>query len=263
MSIDVEHVHHCKLRLCGFKNCKKRIIRQGRRERESFMANRQTFTLLFVAAITSISLYMVPVWAEKPGKLPMNCTSGEIAKWDGLVWVCDDLPGVDAGPKTVFVTSGVFTGDLQSPGVAPTGLRGGDEICQAAAEQGIVPPGTYIAWLSTPVKDAIDRLPPNPGGYFLPSLIKVADDKADLTDGSIQHAIDEDEFGIIISPVHVWTGTMGDGTSEGSNCLDWTDETAPLTFGSYGVNGRTDAFWTDVDDRFCDSANIHLYCFQR
>lgn len=81
----------------------------------------------------------------------------------------------DPNEKTVFVTSATFSGNLG-------GLTGADDKCQAAADgpASIVPPGTYIAWLSTSVKDAIDRLPANTSGYFLPSGKKVADSTTDV-----------------------------------------------------------------------------------
>ncbi len=139
-----------------------------------------------------------------------------------------------AGPKTVFVTSQTFHGDLRTQGGALTGLRGGDKICQAAAENGIVPPGTYIAWLSTSVKDAIDRLPANTSGYFLPSGRKVADSKSDVvscTDPAVPgkvlicpgRVIDEDELGGVGILGAVWTGTHSDGRASAATCTDWTD----------------------------------------
>jgi len=133
-----------------------------------------------------------------------------------------------AGPKTVFVTSQTFHGDLRTQGGALTGLRGGDEICQAAAENGIVPPGTYIAWLSTSVKDAIDRLPANTSGYFLPSGRKVADSATDLVSCTDEfhcprHAIDEDELGGVGVVGEVWTGSGRGGRASAATCNDWTD----------------------------------------
>ena len=148
----------------------------------------------------------------------LDCADDEIAKLDNGTWICaadDTGGGGGGGSKTVFVTSESFTADLRSEGMAPTGLRGGDEICQAAAENGIVPPGQYIALLSNSDKDAIDRLPANPDGYFLPNGVKVADDTAALFDTatvSLLAPIDIDEFGNDIGQEDVWTGTLVDGT---------------------------------------------------
>lgn len=98
----------------------------------------------------------------------LGCTTDQIAIFIGTEWVCSDAPDYGTGPKTVFLTSNTYNADLKSAGGALTGLRGADEICQAAAENGNVPPGTYIAWLSTSTKDAIDRLPDNFAGYMMP-----------------------------------------------------------------------------------------------
>lgn len=60
-------------------------------------------------------------------------------------------------------------------GMGGDGLTGADNLCQSAANRGIVPPGTYIVWLSTADKDVRDRLPPNEAGYFLPDGGRPAD----------------------------------------------------------------------------------------
>ena len=107
--------------------------------------------------------------------------------------------GGAAGSKTVFVTSLTFPADLKRFSHAGlSALRGADDICQAAAEHGVVPIGHYIAWLSTPFKDAIDRLPPNTSGYFLPSGVKVADDNSDLVscDAGVCEVVPENRTGV-------------------------------------------------------------------
>ena len=180
----------------------------------------------------------------------------------------DGAPGGSQGPKTVFVTSGLFTGDLKSQGGALTGLRGGDEICQAAAENGIVPPGTYIALLSTSTKDAIDRLPANPNGYFLSDGVKVADDKAGLfvdAPDTLLVPIDVDEFGIDFSGIdEVWTGSFGDMSPSGifwEACSDWTVSTMG-TVGSFGTTFVELSGWLGISLTGCDEFK-HLYCVQR
>jgi hypothetical protein len=183
------------------------------------------------------------------------------------------------GPKTVFVTSQTFHGDLRTQGGALTGLRGGDEICQAAAENGIVPPGTYIAWLSTSVKDAIDRLPANTSGYFLPSGRKVADSKSDvvsrtdLVDPANQpfrsgRVIDEDELGGVGILGAVWTGTHSDGRASAATCNDWTVGGAGgwVSVAEYGVwrrgiTGQPRGYVLDCGPGAAFEARI--YCFQR
>jgi hypothetical protein len=179
-----------------------------------------------------------------------------------------------AGPKTVFVTSQTFHGDLRTQGGALTGLRGGDEICQAAAENGIVPPGTYIAWLSTSVKDAIDRLPANTSGYFLPSGRKVADSTTDVVSCPDEgfcpgHVIDEDELGGGGILGAVWTGTGSGGRASAATCNDWTDGGGGggyVSRADYGVRSRNirGVYRGHVLDCSPGAAlEARIYCFQR
>ena len=221
------------------------------------------------------------------GSLP--CTDGEIAKFVNGAWECATENTAVDGKKYVFVTSQTYNGDLKTEGGALTGLRGGDAICQAAAENGSVPPGEYVAWLSTSTKDAKDRLLPAPGGYFLPDgTTKIADNLADLIDGSIDTSINMDEFGATPQPpdflIYTWTGTLNNGlrappsktmppapsTNPDASCGDWTIgapgerygvsgtavlNTAPPPFEPWSAPRETGAFR-------CATRN-HLYCFQR
>ncbi len=212
---------------------------------------------------------------------------GGLKALEERVWDCEHGTGGALGPcpgigsKTVFVTSGTFTGDLKTQGGALTGLRGGDEICQAAAEQGVVPPDTYIAWLSTSAKDAIDRLSDGATEYVLPSGIKVADGKADLVscpgDICLDHPISEDEFGIALvgADNFVWTGTTAAGTAKSAleECDGWSTD-AGGNFGSVGRTGDAGCgpgppvgvlcseIWTNDSFGAC-GGSFGLYCFQR
>jgi len=56
------------------------------------------------------------------------------------------IPNAGDGPKTVFVTSGSWNGDLKTAGNGIDGMSGADNLCQVAANRsGKVPPGNYIA----------------------------------------------------------------------------------------------------------------------
>ncbi len=173
------------------------------------------------------------------------------------------------GPKTIFVTSATFDGDLKSHAGALTGLRGGDEICQAAAEDGIVPPGTYIALLSTSDKDAIDRLPANPNGYFLPDGVEVAHDTVGLfvdAPDTLLVPVEVDEFGMDFDGTNeVWTGSFGSVSPSGTfsaACSDWTDSTT----GTVGISGSTFTEfppWLGTGGSESCNEFKHLYCVQR
>ena len=107
------------------------------------------------------------------------------------------------GPeKTVFVTNRAYDGNLG-------GLMGADDKCQAEADDpaSIVPPGTYLAWLSDGFNSPDTRFIKSVGPYILPDGTKVAEDFADLTDGSILHNIDSDPTGRRLGLQSFWTGT--------------------------------------------------------
>jgi hypothetical protein len=162
---------------------------------------------------------------------------------------------VDPPPPTgdvisVFVTGRRYPGDLR-------GLAGADRKCQRRAERAGLG-GTWTAWLSDSTADAIDRIPD--GQYQLIDGTQVANDKADLTDGFLNAAINLNEFGETQSGF-VWTGTQDDGTGTGNNCNDWTDSSTE----SGGDRGATDvrnSEWTllNADPAQC-SERYRLYCF--
>ncbi|MCP3974444.1 MAG: hypothetical protein GY720_08120, partial [bacterium] len=106
----------------------------------------------------------------------------------------------EAQDLRVFVTSTQQNGNLG-------GLAGGDAVCEARATANTLG-GTWRAWLSTSTVDAKDRLT-EPAGVFTRAVsgTKVADDIADLTDGNIDNAILDDEFGVDGGNSIAWTGT--------------------------------------------------------
>jgi PKD repeat protein len=178
-------------------------------------------------------------------------------------------PPLPEGPVFVFVTSEIYEGDFG-------GLAEADAICQAHATAAQLP-GTWTAWLSDDNTDAIERIPePGPDGkYHLlnpgsdPDRPIVADDLADLTDGSLDLPIDRDEYGKDVNGPWVWTGTQPDGTRTLSNCSNWTNaeagssctEEGDPACGTKGEGDKTDGEWTEtVDLRGCSSPN-NFYCF--
>ena len=180
------------------------------------------------------------------------------------------------GPKIVFVTSGTWTGDLKKEGGGSDGLSGADKLCQAAAdgEGAVVPGGDYIAWLSSPLPqpgvDARDRLPENLVGYVLPDGTPVADNKRDLLDGTLRHAIDVTQFGgrhIVrppLWPTRAWTGSDIDGVLVQDTCSGWTVGSGASGMGMTGlsVEGIKEARWTEKVSGFC-RARFNLYCIQK
>ncbi|MCP4247869.1 MAG: hypothetical protein GY778_12545, partial [bacterium] len=117
-----------------------------------------------------------------------------------------DVPPPPSG-KTVFATSTTYTGALGS-------FAGAYAKCQERANAAGLS-GTYKAWLSGRPdgfggQNAADFLTHSAVPYKLVDGTKVADDWADLTDGSLDHAIDKDEFGNAVTG-SVWTNTETNG----------------------------------------------------
>ncbi|MBW2432661.1 MAG: DUF1554 domain-containing protein [Deltaproteobacteria bacterium] len=155
-----------------------------------------------------------------------------------------------SGPVvSVFVTGRRYKGNLR-------GLAGADRKCQRRAEAAGLS-GTWTAWLSDGTENAIDRIPD--GQYQLIDGTQVADDKADLTDGSLNNAINLDEFGNQRTGF-AWTGTEEDGIGTGNNCNDWKDNSSE-SGGDRGIPGERDRDWTQVDDPAQCSERYRLYCF--
>ncbi len=127
---------------------------------------------------------------------------------DDLQVQIDDLQAqADAGhppTHTVFVTSERSDGNLG-------GLTGADATCQALADgqSSIVPPGTYLAWLSDSTGAApINRFTQSSIPYVLPDGSQVVSDFTDLTDGNLSIPINIDETGVThTTDVGVWTNT--------------------------------------------------------
>jgi hypothetical protein len=196
---------------------------------------------------------------------------------------CPEPPSVTVFPvatsvRTVFTTANTYTGDLAFAGSGVDGLEGADNLCQDAADTAGLPAGEYVAFLSTSTVNARDRLPPNSFGYVLPDgITMIATGRADLLDGGISHAIDQDELNNPIPPGGcleegcVWTSSYPDGTTRWPppiygavrSCDEWTsDDGTGAYYGGVGRPVLTDSGWTDVGIVECDEPQ-HLYCVQQ
>ena len=156
----------------------------------------------------------------------------------------------------VFVSSDSFTGGFG-------GLAAADATCQSLGTAAVPGSGPWVAWLSDSATDAKDRIPqPSGTGSYVragfPGIV-IADDLADLTDGSLDNQVgDFDEDG---NPVagNPWTGTESDGTVGTETCLDWTSS-QNSDAGVVGNRLSIDANWTNDFLLACDQPR-HLYCF--
>jgi hypothetical protein len=178
-----------------------------------------------------------------------------------------------AASKRVFVTSQSFNGNLG-------GLSGADTKCQTAAGNASLG-GTWRAWLSTgtlnsPIVNASSRVTQHNGPFIRIDGDLVAQNWADLVDGSLVNAISRDELNNAVplatgsgADVYVWTNTRTNGAAgtETNNtnrsCSSWTNSSSSYTDASTSYRGRisSNSSWTDYDNDTCNKLQ-RLYCFE-
>ena len=124
--------------------------------------------------------------------------------------------------------------------------------------------GTYKAWLSDNTGSPSSRFTRSAAPYVRLDGAVLANNWADLTDGTIQVNFNITETGATQgSTTWPFTNTNTNGTLEsgGYSCSNWTATSGPTSF---GCNNYTDRFWT-----FCWSGSNHcggnytLYCFEQ
>ena len=164
--------------------------------------------------------------------------------------------------KRVFVTSTFYTGNLG-------GLSGADQKCSdraSAANLG----GTWKAWISDSNKSPASQSDGDiwtqfNGEYRLVDGTKVADTWTDLTDESLDNAINITENNTPVSASATWTNTLATGSINFAgtilSCNDWKDGTNS-SFGLGGVPQATTQSWTVGDDEYCNGLR-RLYCFEQ
>lgn len=185
---------------------------------------------------------------------------------------CDDMGTADGDGcshaclkefRRVFVTSELFTGDLN-------GVAGADTACQEAADK-VGLSGDFRAWLSsaesTPAQNFVKSSVP----YRDIQNTVVADDWDALATGNLKAGIYLTEQGeIAISGPHpcvppddvvvVWSNTLAGGTlrSETESCNSWIG----VGEGAVGRLGVLDSSWTSACPVPCTTM-APLYCFQQ
>jgi len=162
--------------------------------------------------------------------------------------------------KLVFVTSDTFDGNLG-------GLAGADAICQAAADNAIPPlSGVFKAWLSDNTDSPSTRFTQATVPYKLTDGTTIANDWADLTDGSLAAPINVTENGGLPGGLpYVWTSTTATGSAElcCANCSEWTSNAPIFADGWWGNSAASNASWTDTNTGAPCINLVHLYCFEQ
>ena len=157
--------------------------------------------------------------------------------------------------KYVFVASTLHDGDFD-------GIAGADAYCQYHADQENLP-GTYYAWLSDLDSSPSTRFNKYHGIYYLPDdSTQIADDWTDLTDNTIDNAIDLNEDGTTSYTSTVWSNTTTAGALDAiDNCSAWNSADAGVD-GNRGSASSATATWTDSSTNACNGT-FPLYCFQQ
>ena len=166
-------------------------------------------------------------------------------------------------PKVVFVTSQFYNGNLG-------GLAGADAKCQGLASAAGLP-GTYMAWLSDANNSPSTRfITKSADPYVRPDGVTVANNWADLTDGSLQAPITLNQNGIQTIK-SAWTATATSGDADPnvgtSTCSTWTataNNQGPGKEGwaQTGQSSSSSSSWTALGNYWCNSP-LALYCFQQ
>lgn len=154
----------------------------------------------------------------------------------------------------VFVTATNYSGNLG-------GLSGADKKCQDSAYAGNLSSGIWKAWLSDSTTSAASRLT-HTGPFKLLNGTIIANNWADLTDGSLQNKINITEYNKTSDIwASAWTGTSENGLGvETANCVDWS------TSGSNAVIGATyvtTGAWTNATRFMGCGQSLSLYCFEQ
>jgi hypothetical protein len=186
----------------------------------------------------------------------------------GVTVVDPQVPPPGLAPGSIyhrlFVTGDSFgiSNDTTYPPVSNVGgLAGGDfQVTLAWYQGGGIPDWDgeavpFRAILSDGVTNAKDRLTIKGPIYNLANEL-VANNAADLWDGTIAHAVRYDEYGQSVNEgTRVWTGTNGLGAADPNCCGNWFN---PSSFGSYGNPNAIGFNWLVWSGQNC-SNSARLY----
>ncbi len=155
----------------------------------------------------------------------------------------------------IFVTAAAYDGDFD-------GVSKADLTCQSLADSRNLG-GVWQAWLSASNNSAASRfLTQGTVPYVLvDGTTQVADNWADLTDGTLDHVINKSETGGAITNKTVWTGTKKSGAAGATNCTGFTSLASNVTAVT-GSTGSATATWTEGAAAGCN-LSYRIYCVEQ
>jgi hypothetical protein len=156
------------------------------------------------------------------------------------------------GPR-IFVSAQEFSAALAAE---PGGVDG---LCDnLAAAAGL--PGRWNIWISDGTATANERVLGD-GPWVDMAGAVVFPDRAAFASGPPATRLRLDERGQTVTFRPVWTGTSGDGTPTGNDCLSWTSSVA-ASRGTVGAVGEGTVEWTRRSTGFPCDGRGHVYCFE-
>jgi hypothetical protein len=190
-------------------------------------------------------------------------------------------------PKIIFTTLEIVTpGDNGPPLGFFTYPSRGDEICQRLADASQNPAlanKQFVAAVCGSEPDVAgganlgiaQRTTDSPGGYVRTDGMRIANNLADLLDGSIQVPISHDQHGNLLPDVEsgdvipVWTGCNAAGQSLGVS-LQCSGPPLPswwfsssIAYAEVGRPDRSDSGWFDTGVFDSCIVGRHLYCIEQ
>jgi cysteine-rich repeat protein len=164
--------------------------------------------------------------------------------------------------RYVFATTTTYTGNLG-------GIAGADQRCNQRAQAANLP-GTYMAWISVVGTSPSTRFTQSAVPYVLVNGTVVADNWADLVNGSLDNAIARTEMNTVTPDTAgacegsvrlVRTGTNSNGTQGPNICNNFTSS-ANASLGTAGRTTSVTATWSNCAPMACDML-LPIYCFQQ
>jgi len=181
----------------------------------------------------------------------------------GLGLIQGTWTALQVNPKYVFVANQFIEGDAT--------VAGYDNLCNVEASA-VGLPGTYKAWISTTTTGPATTFTHATGQYLRTDDVVVANNWADLTDGTLAAPINRGSTGNLVSGL-AWSNTAANGnpanlggSALADSCSDWTTQFAQ---GAVGDISQTDSRWTSLPygqggQQFCsDFFGLSFYCFQQ